>query len=52
MPKQVHIIVNPASGKPQPVLHTLNAVFHPIGVEWQFLRKIKESLEMGTKWGC
>jgi YegS/Rv2252/BmrU family lipid kinase len=35
MPKQVHIIVNPASGKPQPVLHTLNAVFNPAGVEWQ-----------------
>jgi YegS/Rv2252/BmrU family lipid kinase len=35
MTKLVHIIVNPASGQPQPVLHTLNAVFHPAGVDWE-----------------
>ena len=37
MTNKVHIIVNPASGQPQPVLHTLNAVFHPAGVEWEVL---------------
>jgi YegS/Rv2252/BmrU family lipid kinase len=35
MTKKVHIIVNPASGQPQPVLHILNSVFHPAGVNWE-----------------
>ncbi len=35
MAKKVYVIVNPASGQPQTVLHSLNAVFHPAGVEWQ-----------------
>ena len=35
MAKKVHVIINPASGQPQPVLHHLNAVFHPAGVEWE-----------------
>ena len=52
MTKRVHIIVNPASGQPQPVLHISNAVFHPASVEWQFPRKINESLETGTNSGC
>jgi len=34
MTKKVHVIINPASGQPQPVLHHLNAVFYPAGVEW------------------
>jgi len=34
MPKRVHIIINPASGQPEPILHTLNSIFHPAGVEW------------------
>jgi diacylglycerol kinase (ATP) len=32
--KHVHVIVNPASGKDQPILHVLNGVFHPAGVDW------------------
>lgn len=32
--KRVHVIVNPASGKDQPILHTLNSVFHPAGIDW------------------
>ncbi len=32
--KKVHVIVNPASGKDQPILNTLNSVFHPADVEW------------------
>jgi YegS/Rv2252/BmrU family lipid kinase len=32
--KKVHIIINPASGQPQPILNQINDVFHPAGVEW------------------
>ena len=32
--KRVHVIVNPASGKDQPILHALNNVFHPAGIDW------------------
>jgi YegS/Rv2252/BmrU family lipid kinase len=28
------VIVNPASGQPQPVLHTINNVFRPAGIDW------------------
>ena len=34
MTKKIHIVINPASGKPQLILHQLNGVFHPAGVEW------------------
>ena len=32
--RRVHVIVNPASGKDQPILHVLNSVFHPANVDW------------------
>jgi len=32
--KRIFIVINPASGKPQPVLHVLNKVFNQFGVEW------------------
>ncbi len=32
--KRVHVIVNPASGKDQPILKTLNNVFHAAGTDW------------------
>ena len=32
--KRVHVIVNPASGKDQPILHALNSVFHTAGIDW------------------
>lgn len=32
--KRIHIIANPASGKDQPILHILNNVFHPAGIDW------------------
>ena len=32
--KRVHVIANPASGKDQPILKTLNNVFHPVGIDW------------------
>jgi YegS/Rv2252/BmrU family lipid kinase len=34
MTKKIHIVINPASGKPQLILHQLNEVLHPAGVEW------------------
>lgn len=34
MARKIHIIINPASGQPQPILNTLNSVFHPLGVDW------------------
>jgi YegS/Rv2252/BmrU family lipid kinase len=34
MAPKVHVVINPASGQPQPVLNTLNSVFHPAGIEW------------------
>jgi diacylglycerol kinase (ATP) len=34
MVKKVHIIINPASGQPQPILNQLNDVFHSAGVTW------------------
>jgi diacylglycerol kinase (ATP) len=32
---RVHVVINPGSGQPQPVLHTLNSVFGAAGVEWE-----------------
>ena len=34
MNKRIHVVINPASGQPEPILHTLNQVFHPAGVDW------------------
>jgi diacylglycerol kinase (ATP) len=32
--RQIHVIINPVSGRPQPVLYTLNSVFRQAGVKW------------------
>ncbi len=34
MTPRIHIIINPGSGKPKPILHTLNAVLRPKGIDW------------------
>ena len=34
MTKKVHIVVNPAAGKPEPILNQINDIFYPAGVEW------------------
>ncbi len=34
MVKRIHVIINPASGRPKPVLHTVNSVFRAAGVDW------------------
>lgn len=31
---KIHVVVNPASGQPQPILHTLNRVFRAANVDW------------------
>jgi diacylglycerol kinase (ATP) len=31
---RVHVVINPASGKDEPILNTLNDVFHRHGVDW------------------
>ena len=33
-PKRVHVVINPASGQPEAVLHTLNKVFTTASVDW------------------
>jgi YegS/Rv2252/BmrU family lipid kinase len=35
MAKKVHIVINPASGQPQPILNQINDVFYPAGVDWE-----------------
>jgi YegS/Rv2252/BmrU family lipid kinase len=32
--KRVHVVINPAAGKDEPILNTLNDVFGQYGVEW------------------
>ncbi len=32
--KTIHVIINPASGQPKPVLHTLNQIFGKAGIQW------------------
>jgi YegS/Rv2252/BmrU family lipid kinase len=34
MARKIQVVVNPGSGQPKPVLHTLNQVFRAAGVEW------------------
>jgi YegS/Rv2252/BmrU family lipid kinase len=34
VPGRIHVIVNPAAGRPAPVLHVLNSVFRPAGILW------------------
>ena len=34
MARKIQIVINPGSGQPKPILHTLNQVFRPAGVNW------------------
>ena len=34
MSRRIHVVINPAAGKPEPILHILNSVFRQRGVEW------------------
>ncbi len=33
--KKIHVIINPAAGQDEPILNTLNDVFHQYGVDWE-----------------
>ncbi len=35
MARRIHVVINPGSGKPTPVLHTLNTVFRRRDIEWE-----------------
>jgi len=32
--KRIHIVINPAAGKDEPILNTINDVFHEHGIDW------------------
>ncbi|MCD4780857.1 MAG: diacylglycerol kinase family lipid kinase [Candidatus Omnitrophica bacterium] len=32
--KKIHVVINPTSGSPRPVLRTINDVFHPLNIDW------------------
>ncbi len=34
MSKQIHVVINPAAGQPEPILHILNSVLRPADVQW------------------
>jgi YegS/Rv2252/BmrU family lipid kinase len=34
MSKRIHVVINPAAGEPEPILHILNSVFRPADVRW------------------
>lgn len=34
MTKTIHVVINPASGQPRPILNQINDVFYPAGVQW------------------
>ena len=33
--QRIHVVINPASGKDEPILNTINDVFHQYGVDWE-----------------
>lgn len=33
--KKVHVVINPAAGKNEPILNTINKVFHKYEIDWQ-----------------
>jgi YegS/Rv2252/BmrU family lipid kinase len=34
MSKRIHVVINPAAGQPEPILHILNSVLRPADVQW------------------
>ena len=33
--KRIYVVINPASGKDEPILNTINDIFHLYGIEWE-----------------
>ena len=57
MTKHIHVVINPASGKNEPILNTINDIFHPAGVSWSVsvtnaygdaMRPAREAAESGA----
>lgn len=57
MDKHIHLVVNPAAGKPEPVLNTVNEIFQKAGVRWTVSvtneygdaeRQTREAIEEGA----
>ncbi len=48
---RIYVVVNPASGKPQPVLHILNKNFHKFGIQWEvgLTHKYGDATEMARQ---
>jgi diacylglycerol kinase family enzyme len=48
---RIYVVINPASGKPQPVLHILNKYFHKFGIKWEIgmTQKYGDATEMARK---
>ena len=46
--KRIHVVINPAAGKDEPILNTLNRVFHKYGVDWQIsiTKKLGDATQM------
>jgi diacylglycerol kinase (ATP) len=53
MARKIHVVINPASGQPQPILNTLNSVFHPLGIDWDvFITKESGDAERLARQGA
>ena len=48
--QKIHVIINPASGKDEPIINTLNDVFHQYGVDWtvSITKKYGDATEQAT----
>lgn len=45
MNRKVHVVINPASGRPKLILHILNRVFKQAGIDWEItLRLTKDTI--------
>ena len=51
MSKRIHVVINPASGQPEPILNTLNDVFHHSGVDWDvsITKKYGDGIELARR---
>ena len=45
MSKKFHVIINPASGKPYPILHTLNRLFTKYNIQWSLALTNPDNIE-------
>ena len=49
--KKIHVVINPASGKDEPILNVINDVFHQYEVDWSIsvTRKFGDTTEFARK---